>query len=99
VLQFIKTKTFLIAAVVTLLVALYALAGFVLAPRLLRSALLEDIPKTLGVTPTVGEIRVNPFLRCDKPTVRATAEERAGKKLRDPAEVFAILRAWKDQFR
>ena len=33
-----------------------------LAPRLLRSALLEDIPKTLGVTPTVGDIRVNPFL-------------------------------------
>jgi Domain of Unknown Function (DUF748) len=62
VLQFTKTKAFRIAAVVTLLVALYALAGFVLAPRLLRSALLEDIPKTLGVTPTVGEIRVNPFL-------------------------------------
>jgi len=32
VLQFTKTKTFRIAAVVTLLLALYALAGFVLAP-------------------------------------------------------------------
>ncbi len=61
-LQFTKKKALRIAAVVTLLVALYALAGFVLAPRLLRSALLEDIPKTLGVTPTVGDIRVNPFL-------------------------------------
>ena len=61
-LQFTKTKAFRIAAVVTLLVALYALAGFVLAPRLLRSALLEDIPKALGVTPTVGDIRINPFL-------------------------------------
>jgi hypothetical protein len=29
---------------------------------MVRSALLEDIPKTLGVTPTVGEIHINPFL-------------------------------------
>jgi hypothetical protein len=43
------------------LVALYALAGFLMAPRLLRSALIEDIPKTLGVTPQVGEIHINPF--------------------------------------
>jgi hypothetical protein len=62
VLQFTKTKAFRISAIVVLLVALYALAGFVLAPRILRSALMEDIPKTLAATPTVGEIRVNPFL-------------------------------------
>ena len=61
-LQFTKKKALRIAAVMTLLVALYALAGFVLAPRLLRSAVLEDIPKTLGVTPSVGDIHVNPFL-------------------------------------
>ena len=58
----IKTKALRISAVLALLVALYALAGFVLAPKVLRSALLEDIPKTLGVTPAVGEIRINPFL-------------------------------------
>lgn len=62
VLQFTKTKAFRISAIAVLLVALYALAGFVLAPRILRSALMEEIPKTLGVTPTVGDIRVNPFL-------------------------------------
>jgi hypothetical protein len=62
VLQFTKTKTFRIAAVVMLLLALYALAGFVLAPRILRSTLMQDIQKTLGVTPAVGEIRINPFL-------------------------------------
>jgi hypothetical protein len=61
-LQITKTKAFRISAVVVLLVALYALGGFVVAPRMLRSALMEDIPKTLGVTPTVGEIHVNPFL-------------------------------------
>jgi hypothetical protein len=62
VLQITKTKAFRISAIVLLLVALYALGGFVLAPRMLRSALMEDIPKTLGVTPTVGEIHLNPFL-------------------------------------
>jgi hypothetical protein len=61
-LQITKTKAFRISAVVVLLVALYALGGFVVAPRMLRSALMEDIPKTLGVTPTVGQIHVNPFL-------------------------------------
>lgn len=39
------------------------MAGFLLAPRLARSALMTDIPKTLvGVTPSVGEIHINPFL-------------------------------------
>jgi hypothetical protein len=61
-LQFTKTKAFRIAAVVVLLVGLYALAGFVAAPRILRSTLMKEIPKTLGVTPAVGEIRFNPFL-------------------------------------
>ena len=60
-LQFTRKKVFTISAVVVVLVALYALAGFVLAPRILRSTLLKEIPKTLGVMPTVGEIRFNPF--------------------------------------
>jgi Domain of Unknown Function (DUF748) len=62
VLQFTKTKAFRIAAVVALLVALYALAGFVAVPRILRSTLMKEIPKTLAVTPAVGDIRFNPFL-------------------------------------
>jgi hypothetical protein len=62
VLQYTRNKAFRISAVVALVVALYALAGFLLAPRLLRSALMENIPKTLGATPQVGEIHVNPFL-------------------------------------
>jgi len=62
-LQFIKTKTFRIAAVIALLLGLYAMAGFLLAPRLVRNALMTDIPKTLvGVTPSVGDIHINPFL-------------------------------------
>ncbi len=45
------------------------------------------------------EIRVNPFLRCDDPAVVRAAETHAGKALEDPAAVFGVLRAWKDQFR
>jgi hypothetical protein len=61
--QFIKTKWFRICAVVALLVVVYALAGFLLIPHVLRNALLEDIPKSLpGIKPAVGEVRFNPFL-------------------------------------
>ncbi|HEV7356581.1 MAG TPA: DUF748 domain-containing protein [Steroidobacteraceae bacterium] len=62
-LQFAKTKTFRISAVLALLIGLYAIAGFWLAPKLVRNALMKDIPTTLaGVTPTIGEIHINPFL-------------------------------------
>jgi len=61
-LQYTKTKTFRISAVLALLVAIYAAAGFLLAPKLLRSALMDEIPKTLGARPSVGDIHVNPFL-------------------------------------
>jgi hypothetical protein len=61
--QFFRTKSFRILGVIALLLGVYAIAGFWLAPKLLRSNLMKEIPKTLpGVTPGVGEIRVNPFL-------------------------------------
>lgn len=53
-----------------------------------------SLPSTMAL-----EIRVNPFLRCDDPVVAAAAAAHAGKPLRDAAEVFGVLRAWKDQFR
>jgi hypothetical protein len=59
---FVKTKTFIITAVIAFLVGLYALAGFVIAPKVLRNALLQDIPKSIDAKPSVGEIKVNPFL-------------------------------------
>lgn len=60
----------------------------------IRAAGDPSLPTTLSL-----EIKVNPFLRCDKPNVRSAAETRAGKVLAEPFEVFAVLRAWKDQFR
>src|ERR1700722_8949876 len=59
-----------------------------------RAAGNPTLPSTLDL-----EIRVNPFLRCDVPTVVSPAEIHAGKSLKNPAEVFGVLRAWKDQFR
>jgi hydroxyacylglutathione hydrolase len=60
----------------------------------LRAAGQPSLPSTLAL-----EIRVNPFLRCDQPGVHAVAEARAGQRLSETAEVFAVLRAWKDGFR
>jgi hydroxyacylglutathione hydrolase len=52
------------------------------------------LPSTMGL-----ELEVNPFLRCDVPAVVTAAEVHAGKPLKSSAEVFGVLRAWKDQFR
>jgi hydroxyacylglutathione hydrolase len=60
----------------------------------IRAAGDPSLPSTLSL-----EIKVNPFLRCDKASVRAAAESHAGKTLAEASEVFAVLRAWKDQFR
>ncbi len=60
----------------------------------LRAADAPSLPSTIAI-----ENRVNPFLRCDSPVIRAAAAARAGRSLAAPAEVFAVLRAWKDGFR
>jgi len=52
------------------------------------------LPTTLG-----RERRINPFLRCREPAVRAAAEAHAGTPLPGPVDVFAAVRAWKDGFR
>lgn len=45
-----------------------------------------------------SELATNPFLRCAQPAVRAAAERHAARPLDTPAAVFAVLRAWKDEF-
>jgi hydroxyacylglutathione hydrolase len=62
--------------------------------RELRSRDEITLPTTLS-----RERRINPFLRCREPAVRAAAEAHAGSPLPGPAQVFAVLRAWKDGFR
>ncbi len=63
----------------------------------------RDSAKRARDEPTVPstideELATNPFLRCSEPEVRAAAEKRAGRALKDPVDVFATLRAWKNTF-
>jgi hydroxyacylglutathione hydrolase len=51
------------------------------------------LPSTIA-----DELATNPFLRCDQPEVLASAEKHAGRRLKNPVEVFAELRAWKNNF-
>ena len=46
-----------------------------------------------------GECASIRFCAATAPAVRAAAEAHAGRALPEPAEVFGVLRAWKDQFR
>ncbi len=44
------------------------------------------------------ELRTNPFLRCDKPEIRAAVRRLTGSKADHPVQVFAGLRKLKDQW-
>ena len=61
-LHLLKSKTARILAAAALLVALYAAAGFLLAPKLRALGAARGHPEDARATPTVGEIRINPFL-------------------------------------
>jgi hydroxyacylglutathione hydrolase len=52
---------------------------------------LPTVPSTIAV-----ELRTNPFLRCSEAPVIAAAEARAGRSLPPGAEVFGVIRSWKD---
>jgi hydroxyacylglutathione hydrolase len=45
------------------------------------------------------ERNVNPFLRCDRQSVKQAAERQAGRRLQNHVEVFTAIRQWKDGFR
>jgi len=62
--------------------------------RALRDRRQPTLPSTLGL-----ELATNPFLRCDDPEVAATASAQAGAPVTVPAQVFAVLRDWKNRFR
>jgi hydroxyacylglutathione hydrolase len=51
------------------------------------------VPSTLAL-----EKATNPFLRWDQSSVRAAAEKYSGRAQRDPAQMFATVRNWKDRF-
>lgn len=59
-----------------------------------RRAGRPSLPVTL-----TSEHECNPFLRAHRPEIRAAAEARCGHALATAAEVFGVLRRWKDEFR
>jgi hydroxyacylglutathione hydrolase len=63
------------------------------ASRELRSREEPTLPSTIGL-----ERRINPFLRCREPAVRAAATAPAGRPVNSVEEVF-VIRSWKDGFR
>ncbi|MEI2416437.1 hydroxyacylglutathione hydrolase [Orrella sp. JC864] len=60
----------------------------------LRDRGLPTLPTTLA-----HERETNPFLRTALATVAQAASRQAGRALPGPVDVFAALRAWKDEFR
>ncbi|HVT37148.1 MAG TPA: hydroxyacylglutathione hydrolase [Nevskiaceae bacterium] len=71
-----------------------ALAARIAEVRSLREQNLPSLPSSIE-----AELKFNPFLRCDQPEVRAAAWRRAKKDVEHPADVFAVLRAWKDGYK
>lgn len=59
----------------------------------LRQAQQPTLPSTIGL-----ERETNPFLRCSETAVAKAISEHVGKPLQGPVEVFANMRAWKNQF-
>lgn len=59
----------------------------------LRSHGQPSLPSTIAI-----EIETNPFLRCDSAPLIKQLEQRCGRPLNAYNDVFAELRAWKDNF-
>ncbi|MBI2315514.1 MAG: hydroxyacylglutathione hydrolase [Betaproteobacteria bacterium] len=51
------------------------------------------LPSAIG-----REKATNPFLRCGEPEVAASASRYLGQDVRDPVQVFAAIRNWKNEF-
>lgn len=68
-----------------------ALADRLAAAEAARAEDQPTVPSTIGF-----ELATNPFLRCSEPAVVASASAHAGRALAPGAEVFAVVRSWKD---
>ena len=69
------------------------IASYTAVAKEARAQGRPTLPSTLGL-----EKKINPFLRCDTPTVRAAAERHHGGPLGTTTDVFAAIRSWKDGF-
>ncbi len=67
------------------------LADRLAATETARAENQPTVPSTIGF-----ELATNPFLRCSEPDVVSAAVAQAGHNLEPGAEVFGIVRRWKD---
>ena len=58
-----------------------------------RQQNLPTVPSTIAI-----EKQTNPFLRCEQASVRRTVENKIGKPLSSPIDIFRLIRREKDQF-
>ena len=59
---FVGSRPFKIALIVAILLAVYAIFGFLAAPKWIRAAATQAVERSLGMPLGLGEIRLNPFL-------------------------------------
>lgn len=67
------------------------LADRLAATEAARAADQPTVPSTIGL-----ELDTNPFLRSFRPSVIAAAQAHADRELEPGAEVFGVIRRWKD---
>ncbi|MPY24158.1 hydroxyacylglutathione hydrolase [Shewanella psychropiezotolerans] len=58
-----------------------------------RSRRIATIPTSIAT-----ERNINPFLRCNADTIKASVNQHFMQKASDPVDTFALLRQWKDNF-
>jgi hydroxyacylglutathione hydrolase len=58
-----------------------------------REKKLPTLPSTIGL-----ELAVNPFLRTERPQIKAAVEKHCQRELNNEIEIFAELRLWKNNF-
>ncbi|QFU22609.1 hydroxyacylglutathione hydrolase [Shewanella eurypsychrophilus] len=54
---------------------------------------LATIPSSIAI-----ERNINPFLRCNTDTIKASVSQQFKSKTENPVDIFALLRQWKDNF-
>ena len=59
--QFLRSRTFKIAAIILGVIGLYAWFGFAMAPKIVRSQAIKFVHNTYGRELTIGQVRVQPF--------------------------------------
>ncbi len=59
----------------------------------LRDKNIPTVPSSIKI-----EMKINPFLRCDRKKIKQAAEKHANSKLSRPEEIFKVIRCWKDGF-